>query len=502
MSSTASTDNNSGNANNNSGSTPTRKRIAPTIKPVLTQTEGTSNVTPLVPQIVMGAGPQGPQARPATETLTPDKIVELNTDPFKCKANDAIHLRLISSVDQVTLTSREEEEKGSEPSATKRPKLVDDDLSKPYHPTYTHQIIADDQMVHGYRGLHCDLWFSAASMRSYLSCRWEEAAQCPARKDVNPAELLAEKLTCGHCDDLEEFKRIVEEDSKGFVPPGECVAEMEDPSDPEGHKIEIYYDDISNKHKDSPAQMLHKRIQIMVLLFIDNSSYIDLDELGWREFFMFRKNVKTSQYSLVGFTTVYQFYNYPDKVRLRLSQTHIFTPYQRKGYGRKRFNTIHAFTHSLFYLRLVLIVDSIYNYARKNSKVADITVEDPSDDFKPVRDLSDLKAIQSGHYFDDPKVELTKELVEKIRSEQKICRQQIQKCFQVFEFKHAKESSEPDAMKNFRLALKGKIAVKFADWIQDCNTIEERRNMIDEIFKEHERDYTELLKALEKRTKH
>ena len=71
-----------------------------------------------------------------------------------------------------------------------------------------------------------------------------------------------------------------------------------------------------------------------------------------------------------------------------------------------------------------------------------------------------------------------------------------------FGFKHARESSEPDAVKNFRLSLKGKIAVKYADWIQDCNTIEERRNMIDEIYKEHERDYTELLKALEKRTKH
>lgn len=339
MSSNNTTSTASTTTNNNSGSAPTRKRIAPTIKPVLTQTEGGSNITPLVPQIVMNVAPQSQsqsqsQTKTSTETLTPDKIVELNTDPFKCKANDAIYLRLVSSVDQITSTPEEENE--SEPSATKRPKLVDDDLSKPYHPTYTHQIIADDQMVHGYRGLHCDLWFSAASMQSYLSCRWEEAAQCPARKDVNPAELLAEKLTCGHCKDIEEFKRIVEEDRKGFVPPGECVAEMEDPSDPEGHRIEVYYDDISNKNKDSAAQLLHKRIQIMVLLFIDNSSYIDLDELGWREFFMFRKNVKTSQYSLVGFTTVYQFYNYPDKVRLRLSQTHIFTPYQRKGYGRKK----------------------------------------------------------------------------------------------------------------------------------------------------------------------
>ena len=96
-------------------------------------------------------------------------------------------------------------------------------------------------------------------------------------------------------------------------------------------------------------------------------------------------------------------------------------------------------------------------------------------------------------------MKLTKDIVEKIRAEQKICRQQIQKCYQVFEFKHTRESSDPDAMKKFRLNLKAKIAVKFSDWIQDCSTIDERKKMIDEIYKEHERDYTELLKALAKR---
>lgn len=69
----------------------------------------------------------------------------------------------------------------------------------------------------------------------------------------------------------------------------------------------------------------------------------------------------------------------------------------------------------------------------------------------------------------------------------------------MFEFKHTRESSDPDAMKKFRLNLKAKIAVKFSDWIQDCSTIDERKKMIDEIYKEHERDYTELLKALAKR---
>lgn len=342
----SSSNKNSSSASTNT-TTPTRKRIAPVIKPVAIQTGEASSVTPLVPQIVINTRHQ-PQSQPKTDTdtLTPDKIVELNTDPFKCKANDAIYLRLISNLNQIADAPQDSE---SEPTAAKRLKLEDDDISKPYHPTYTHQIIADDQMVHGYRGLHCDLWFSAASMRSYLSCRWEEAAQCPARKDVNPAELVAEKLADGHCDNVDEFRRIVDEDSKGFVPPGECVAEMADPSDPEGHRIEVYYDDISNNNKDSAAQLLHKRIQVMVLLFIDNSSYIDLDELGWREFFMFRKNVATSQYALVGFTTVYQFYNYPDRVRLRLSQTHIFTPYQRKGYGCKK---SHAFAILFYFIFL------------------------------------------------------------------------------------------------------------------------------------------------------
>lgn len=344
----------------NNSNTANRKRIAPIIKPSSTETDGITaapEAAPLVPQIIVGGSAPQLQAKQDTETLTPDKIVELNTDPFKCKANDAIYLRLIFNTSQIQ-PQQQPEASEDEPSAAKRPKLEGGDqeeenkensLSKAYHPTYTHQIIADDQMVHGYRGLHCDLWFSAASMRSYLSCRWEEAAQCPARKDVNPAELLAEKLTGGHCSSVEEFKRIVEEDSKGFVPPGECVAEMADPMDPEGHRIEVYYDDISNNNKDSPAQMLHKRIEIMVLLFIDNSSYIDLNELGWREFFMFRKNVATSQYALVGFTTVYQFYNYPDKVRLRLSQTHIFTPYQRKGYGRNKKKKTQNIPHLTLY---------------------------------------------------------------------------------------------------------------------------------------------------------
>ena len=39
------------------------------------------------------------------------------------------------------------------------------------------------------------------------------------------------------------------------------------------------------------------------------------------------------QYSIVGYTTVYGFYAYPDKTRARVSQMLILPPYQRKGHG-------------------------------------------------------------------------------------------------------------------------------------------------------------------------
>ncbi len=40
-----------------------------------------------------------------------------------------------------------------------------------------------------------------------------------------------------------------------------------------------------------------------------------------------------SHYSIVGYTTVYGFYSYPDMMRPRLSQMLILPPFQRKGHG-------------------------------------------------------------------------------------------------------------------------------------------------------------------------
>ena len=40
-----------------------------------------------------------------------------------------------------------------------------------------------------------------------------------------------------------------------------------------------------------------------------------------------------THFSIAGFTTTYNFYAYPDKTRLRVSQMLILPPYQRKGHG-------------------------------------------------------------------------------------------------------------------------------------------------------------------------
>lgn len=73
---------------------------------------------------------------------------------------------------------------------------------------------------------------------------------------------------------------------------------------------------------------------------------------------------KSSQnvYSLAGYSTVYDFFHYPDQIRRRVSQFLLFPPFQKKGLGSK-------------------FLKAIYEGSRTKD-VYDITVEDPAPDYR------------------------------------------------------------------------------------------------------------------------
>lgn len=73
-----------------------------------------------------------------------------------------------------------------------------------------------------------------------------------------------------------------------------------------------------------------KRLQTILIFFINGASFIEEDD-NWKIFLLYNKN--NEFYNLVGFTTVYSFFQDLEKCRNRISQFIVLPPFQRKGLG-------------------------------------------------------------------------------------------------------------------------------------------------------------------------
>lgn len=78
------------------------------------------------------------------------------------------------------------------------------------------------------------------------------------------------------------------------------------------------------------------------------------------------------KYATTGYTTVYEYYAYPQHIRPRISQVLVLPPFQKFGIG-------------------TCFVETIYKYYQSQKNVVDMTVEDPSDDFQRLRNFVDAR---------------------------------------------------------------------------------------------------------------
>ena len=118
------------------------------------------------------------------------------------------------------------------------------------------------------------------------------------------------------------------------------------------------------------VKKLHRRMEPLLLFFIDAASAIDAEDPCW-EFLLCTVTEGDGGVRVVGLATVYAFYVYPDQRRFRLSQAFVMPGDQGKGIGSA-------------------IVDAVFEVAKERN-VVDITLEDPTDDFRRLRDRKDLK---------------------------------------------------------------------------------------------------------------
>lgn len=206
---------------------------------------------------------------------------------------------------------------------------------------------------------------------------------------------------------------------KDWKPPGELIKTLND----EASTYEIWKSSLLDK----PVQQMLKRIQILVPLFIEGGTLINMDDdpewslRRWTVFLMYKKNSQTetsvtSPYVFMGYSTVYRYYPYQPSTppaspvgktsdrrkldfqfpfpegydlelacRSRISQFILLPPFQRGGNGSRLYETI--FLHYLHHPQTV-----------------EITVEDPNEDFDDLRDLNDLKRLRGLPEFDSIRI--------------------------------------------------------------------------------------------------
>ncbi|KAH9903686.1 histone acetyl transferase HAT1-like protein [Xylariomycetidae sp. FL2044] len=278
-----------------------------------------------------------------------------------------------------------------------------------FNPKFTYAIFGQEETIFGYKGLKINLQYDARDLRPNLSVSSiKKFAAIGGIEPHDAKETMKEYLPGVAFQTRQEYERAVKALPDTWKPPGKLVKSVEK----NGETFEIYQGSMA----DEAVKQLVKRIQVVVLFFIEGGSYIGEDADGkeepeyslarWSVFFVYKKQAhptapEKSQYTFQGYSTLYNFWMYQpptppaspkvgakwelpqgdfslDNVphRARISQFIILPPYQGKGIGALLYNTI-------FELR------------SEPEAVKEVTVEDPNEDFDLLRDLCDMKYLRS-----------------------------------------------------------------------------------------------------------
>jgi len=285
---------------------------------------------------------------------------------FTREANDCVHFHVVEGEEDedFALFSRKSE--------------------RTFEPEFAHQVFREDETIYGYsEDLSVDVMCAANTFERYVEVSYSEKV----RSSLNPADDVRRDLhkwfpEASTATTKEAFAKRVEETKEMEIPGGggRVIAEW----DGEGEGVEsgLRYSVRQFEFKESAESdavgRWHDNVEPFVAFYIDAASKIDKSDGRWLWFVLIaQKKDNLKRWATCGFSTVYQFYAHPFQRRLRISQVLVLPPYQRKGFGAK-------------------LLDAVRVYAQMQDKegkdVADITVEDPTDQLQRLRDVRDCVA--------------------------------------------------------------------------------------------------------------
>ena len=213
----------------------------------------------------------------------------------------------------------------------------------------------------------------------------------------------------------------------------------------------------------------NKKLQKLLEFFIDGVVEIE-EDVRWSMVLVY--SIKDG-YELIGYCSFYHFYNYPESIRVRISQFIIFPPYNGQGHGKNLYEFLMA------------------RFARDDS-IVDVTVEDPNDLFQDMRDTIDCRMLMK-----NPKIKtllpnmVTKEWVLEFKKEYKLCMRQLVRMIEVCVLKNI-PSWDARSVKEYRLWVKKRIYNKNRDVLEEME-FGERVSKLQETFDLVEKDYIAIL---------
>lgn len=347
-----------------------------------------------------------------------------------------------------------------------------------FHPNFTYPIFGDSEQIFGYRDLVIFLCFDHCTFYPFLNVKYSEKLNDNSLED--PREKLLSYLPESTVfKDEAKWADAISKEKENYQIPGELVGDIFVQGD---DKYGIYR--INLKHAEGLE--LHKRLQILVLLFIEAGSYIDHEDELWDIYVMYKvTNEKTP--SVIGFCTAYNYWKYggfetfdsdQQEVRKKISQFIILPMYQGLKLG------------GCFYNKL-------FEHWMQESRVVEVVVEDPNESFDDLRDRCDLvRLCQHAIKVSEVSLPLTSsEWTLKLRKEQKLEKRQFSRLLEMILLYNLEHKLTDVSKKQVRLFIKKRLYEKNKEVLDGLDE-PTRLDKLQTAYASLEQDYMRILSGL------
>lgn len=389
--------------------------------------------------------------------------------PTSLDASDVIELRFVKRVDDVN----PEGARGGHAE-----ELV-------AHPTFTHQILPGG-VVHGAVSAKAALYYTCGSLTSWLDVDFvprDDVDQADGEPITGLYDTLWKFIHAGGVESRRDFEDAASRDV-AFSHPFQKEAILTYARG--DRQFSVFKSQLT-----ATPQMVdyHKRMQLLMFMHIDGANFIDSNDMRW-ELFAVLEHVGGAPRHLVGYATVYPFsairpgrsLNDGFAERIRVSQVFVLPRFQRGGHGSA-------------------LLTAIYKDASKRNAI-EVTVEDPSEGFRLLRDTTDLPRAYDADILERTvptiaDVSLVSTAIDRMRNELLVTKMQARRCLEVHELRLV-DRGDVVAYKKYRLWVKRRLHNEYVE-VLDAFSGDERKAKLSEIYEDYEREYLQVVDRLRRK---